>query len=78
MLPRGRFNVLTSSIFISSYCRQDDVLYKNLSVRTFNKQVFETIKYAAMLRLPSSLSNEEKLERVEHVIAVLGLQVINY
>jgi ABC-type multidrug transport system ATPase subunit len=53
-----------------AYVEQDDLLYRNLTV-------FETIRYAAMLRLPSSLSNEEKLERVKHIISVLGLEVVN-
>jgi ABC-type transport system involved in cytochrome bd biosynthesis fused ATPase/permease subunit len=49
-----------------AYVEQDDLLYPNLSV-------YETIKFAALLRLPSSMSNETKLQRVDEVIMELGL-----
>ena len=35
--------------------------------------VHETLYYAAMLRLPSSMSKQEKKQRVEVVIQALGL-----
>ena len=49
-----------------AYVEQDDIMYRNLTV-------FETLRYSALLRLPSSVSPAEKLERVNHVIATLGL-----
>lgn len=45
---------------------QDDLLYETLTV-------YETLYYAAMLRLPSSMTIEQKTERVDHVIHTLGL-----
>ena len=50
-----------------AYVEQDDIMFRNLSV-------FETLRFSAMLRLPSSMPRAEKLERVEKVIAALGLQ----
>ena len=50
-----------------AYVEQDDVLFPNLSV-------FETLSYSAQLRLPSSVSKEEKLYRVNRVISELGLE----
>jgi ABC-type multidrug transport system ATPase subunit len=50
-----------------AYVEQDDIMFRNLSV-------FETLKYAAYLRLPSSMSNAMKLQRVESIINALGLQ----
>jgi ABC-type multidrug transport system ATPase subunit len=50
-----------------AYVEQDDILFPSLTV-------FETLMYSARLRLPSNLSRKEKKERVEKVIAVLGLQ----
>eukprot|EP00210_Caulerpa_lentillifera_P007346 g7022.t1 len=43
------------------YVLQDDLLYPNLTV-------YETLYYAALLRLPKSMTKAEKLERVEAVI----------
>eukprot|EP00210_Caulerpa_lentillifera_P009660 g9216.t1 len=48
------------------YVLQDDLLYPNLTV-------YETLYYAALLRLPKSMTKAEKLERVEAVILALGL-----
>ena len=45
---------------------QDDLLYEQLTV-------YETLFFAAMLRLPSTMSNAEKKQRVETVISALGL-----
>ncbi|XP_027365607.1 ABC transporter G family member 21-like [Abrus precatorius] len=48
------------------FVSQDDVLYPHLTV-------LETLTYAALLRLPKSLSKEEKKEHAEMVIMELGL-----
>ncbi len=45
---------------------QDDLLYETLTV-------YETLYYAAMLRLPASMTTAQKCERVENVILSLGL-----
>lgn len=45
---------------------QDDLLYETLTV-------YETLYFAAMLRLPSTMSTEQKMQRVDHVIRTLGL-----
>ncbi|BDA45889.1 ABC transporter G family member 14 [Coccomyxa sp. Obi] len=45
---------------------QDDLLYETLTV-------YETLYYAAMLRLPASMTSAQKCERVENVILSLGL-----
>jgi ABC-type glutathione transport system ATPase component len=50
----------------SAYVMQDDTLHGVLTVR-------ENLYYSAMLRLPSSMSKEEKLGRVENIIKELGL-----
>ncbi len=47
-------------------CPQDDLLYETLTV-------YETLYYAAMLRLPAKMTAAEKLERVNNVILALGL-----
>mmetsp|Transcript_39200 Transcript_39200/g.92898 ORF Transcript_39200/g.92898 Transcript_39200/m.92898 type:complete len:734 (+) Transcript_39200:104-2305(+) len=46
---------------------QDDLLYADLTV-------YETLFFAALLRLPRTMSREEKRERVESVIQTLGLE----
>ncbi|KAF6261731.1 hypothetical protein COO60DRAFT_1699664 [Scenedesmus sp. NREL 46B-D3] len=46
---------------------QDDVLYESLTVK-------ETLQYAALLRLPSSMSRGDKMGRVDQVIDALGLR----
>lgn len=48
------------------FVSQDDVFYPHLTV-------FETLTYAAMLKLPKSLTREEKIEQVEMIIVELGL-----
>lgn len=54
---------------ISSYVMQDDQLFPMLTV-------LETLRFAAEVRLPPSLSRAEKLNRVWELIEQLGLQVI--
>ena len=48
-------------------CVQDDLLYESLTV-------YETLYYAAMLRLPRHMSEEAKIERVNTVITALGIE----
>ncbi|THU44174.1 hypothetical protein C4D60_Mb02t04630 [Musa balbisiana] len=74
----GRTRLLTGSItyngkpFTNSLKRrtgfvtQDDVLYPHLTVT-------ETLVYTALLRLPSTLSRQEKAAQAEAVMAQLGL-----
>ncbi|KAK4795511.1 hypothetical protein SAY86_027837 [Trapa natans] len=50
----------------TGFVAQDDVLYPHLTV-------FETLFFTALLRLPSSITRDEKLHHVEGVIAELGL-----
>ncbi|KAK9076051.1 hypothetical protein SSX86_004383 [Deinandra increscens subsp. villosa] len=50
----------------TGFVTQDDVLYPHLTVT-------ETLLFTAMLRLPESLGQNEKVEHVERVIAELGL-----
>ncbi|TVU42243.1 hypothetical protein EJB05_08637, partial [Eragrostis curvula] len=52
---------------ISSYVMQDDQLFPMLTV-------LETLRFAAEVRLPPSLSRHEKLKRVWELIEQLGLQ----
>ncbi|KAF5734038.1 hypothetical protein HS088_TW16G00479 [Tripterygium wilfordii] len=52
---------------ISSYVMQDDQLFPRLTV-------FETLMFAAEVRLPPSLSREEKKRRVHELIDQLGLE----
>eukprot|EP01117_Protostelium_nocturnum_P018249 TRINITY_DN75_c0_g1_i2.p1 TRINITY_DN75_c0_g1~~TRINITY_DN75_c0_g1_i2.p1 ORF type:complete len:675 (+),score=160.52 TRINITY_DN75_c0_g1_i2:146-2170(+) len=49
------------------YVMQQDHLLPNLTVR-------ETLQYAALLRLPDSISKAKKMELVEEAIAELGLR----
>jgi ABC-type multidrug transport system ATPase subunit len=51
---------------IAGYVMQDDLLNANLTV-------YETLYYCAELRLSGKLSKEEKSERIESVIKLLGL-----
>lgn len=53
---------------VSSYVMQDDQLFPMLTV-------FETFMFSAEVRLPSSISREEKKNRVYELIDQLGLQV---
>ncbi|KAF7808951.1 ABC transporter G family member 21-like [Senna tora] len=50
----------------TGFVSQDDVLYPHLTV-------LETLLYTAFLRLPKSLTREEKMEQAEMVVADLGL-----
>ncbi|GAB4821556.1 hypothetical protein N2152v2_008602 [Parachlorella kessleri] len=50
----------------TGYVMQDDLLYETLTV-------FETLYFAAMLRLPAYMTKAQKKERVEVVIKALGL-----
>lgn len=51
---------------VMAYVRQDDALYPHLTV-------YETIRYSAWLRLPSTYSMKKKAERVDYTIENLGL-----
>ncbi|CAL0299728.1 unnamed protein product [Lupinus luteus] len=48
------------------FVSQDDVLYPHLTV-------LETLTYAALLRLPKTLTREEKMQHVDMIITELGL-----
>lgn len=48
------------------FVSQDELMYPNLTV-------YETLFYAALLKLPQTMSRTEKLGRVEAVISALGL-----
>ncbi|XWS49357.1 hypothetical protein CRYUN_Cryun13aG0156800 [Craigia yunnanensis] len=50
----------------TGFVAQDDVLYPHLTV-------IETLLFTALLRLPNSLSRDEKVQHVERIIAELGL-----
>ena len=50
----------------TAYVEQDDLMFATLTV-------FETLRVAAMLRLPKSFSKKSKLQRVNDVIQELGL-----
>ena len=46
---------------------QDDLLHETLTV-------WEVLYYAAMLRLPRTMTKEQKMERVSVVIKALGIE----
>ncbi|KAH7516609.1 ABC transporter G family member 21 [Ziziphus jujuba] len=50
----------------TGFVSQDDVLYPHLTV-------LETLKFAALLRLPKNLTKEEKIEQAEMIVVELGL-----
>lgn len=52
---------------MSAYVMQDDMMFPLLTVK-------DTIFYASQFRLPSSMSDEDKSQRVKQVIADLGLR----
>ena len=51
----------------SGYVMQDDLLYSALTV-------YETLLFAARLRLPPSMSLKEKKEKVQSLLSLLGLE----
>lgn len=51
---------------LAAYVEQQDILYPTLTVK-------ETITFAAMLKLPKSMSKEQKKVRVQETINMLGL-----
>lgn len=66
----NNFQVTTSYMkMVSSYVMQDDQLFPMLTV-------FETFMFAAEIRLPPSISRDEKRSRVYALLEQLGLQVI--
>ncbi|KAL9649908.1 hypothetical protein ABK040_011381 [Willaertia magna] len=52
---------------LTAYVEQDDVLLGNLTVK-------ETLRYAALLRLPKTMNYKEKMSRVYQVMDELGLR----
>ncbi len=51
---------------VAAYVEQDDILYADLTVR-------ETLLFAAKLRLPEKMSEEEKIHRADSLLQALGL-----
>ena len=51
---------------VSAYVMQDDLLHAELTV-------FETLSYAANLRLPKGYSKDQRCERVEEVLELMGI-----
>lgn len=66
ILVNGSERVPATWNITCAYVEQDDLMYTNLTV-------YETIRYAAILRLPSSISLQDKLKRVDDIILQLGL-----
>jgi ABC-type multidrug transport system ATPase subunit len=54
-------------IFRIGFVTQDDVLFPQLTVQ-------ETLVFAALLRLPASMSRQQKLARVDAIIHELNLE----
>uniref|UniRef100_A0A250XZX9 ATP-binding cassette sub-family G member 2-like protein n=2 Tax=Castor canadensis TaxID=51338 RepID=A0A250XZX9_CASCN len=54
---------------ISGYVEQDDVVMDNLTVR-------ENLQFSAALRLPTTMTNDEKNERINTIIKELGLDAV--
>lgn len=52
---------------LSAYVMQDDLLHADLTVE-------ETLYYAAQLRLPSSLSNAQRMSRINEVLVLMGIE----
>lgn len=50
-------------------CLQDDVVMGTLTIR-------ENFRFSAELRLPNSISSQEKEQRVENLIKELGLEKV--
>lgn len=55
---------------VAAYVRQEDVLIGTLTVK-------ETLLFVARLRLPAEFNGQTRQERVDDVIAELGLKVEN-
>jgi ABC-type multidrug transport system ATPase subunit len=51
---------------LAAYVEQEDIMYPTMTVK-------ETIEFAAMLKLPSSMKKTEKDMNVQKTIAMLGL-----
>ncbi|KAF3777193.1 ATP-binding cassette sub-family G member 2 [Nymphaea thermarum] len=51
---------------MTGFVSQDDVMYPHLTV-------METLVFSALLRLPNTLSKEQRMEQAEHVMQELGL-----
>ena len=56
----------TSYVLLKSICLKDDVVMGTLTVR-------ENLQFSAALRLPSTMTNHEKNERINVVLQELGL-----
>ena len=54
---------------LAAYCTQEDVLIPDLTV-------FETLHYASLLLLPSTMSSRERSRRVEEVLKCLRLEKV--
>ncbi|RYH28500.1 ATP-binding cassette domain-containing protein [archaeon] len=55
---------------ISAYVMQDNILYGTLTV-------YESLHYAALLRLPATMSSADKDERIRAIMRILGLSHIS-
>lgn len=60
-------NFCLNLIFRIGFVTQDDVLFAHLTVK-------ETLTYAALLRLPRTMTKQQKEERALNVITELGLE----
>jgi ABC-type multidrug transport system fused ATPase/permease subunit len=67
IMVNGRPRPPSSWQSIIGYVEQEDLMYQNLTV-------FETLRYAALLRLPQTMSYEAKLHRVDEVVQSLSLE----
>jgi len=56
---------------VAAYVEQDDSMFAELTVQ-------EQVEFSAMLRLPRTLSPEEKLQRVDDIIGELGLAKVRH
>eukprot|EP01035_Chromulina_nebulosa_P021369 gene21369-27686_t len=67
----GREYTRTILKSMSAYVMQDDVLHAELTVS-------ETLSYAAELRLPPTITKEERINRVEEVTLMMGIGHIGH